>query len=203
MGPFVWVIIAVAILIIISVSTYNNMVGMRNRIYKSCSNIDTILQKRFDLLTNLFAEADRALAHESETYSQITKARSGYEDALNAYKARSVNTEDGTMATVQADKHLTNAFSAMRMTMENYPELAALETSKKVMEENIQMESTLNAARRVYNSNVNEYRDGIQRFPNVIVASMFGFRNSYDLYTVESDEVRQAVRRTPHNSERK
>ena len=55
------------------------------------------------------------------------------------------------------------------------------------MDANINIENQINAARRNYNNNVENFRNSIQIFPNNIFAGIFGFRDKYELYKADED----------------
>ncbi len=59
---------------------------------------------------------------------------------------------------------------------ENYPELKASEQFLNLQNNLVKMESQLQAARRIYNMDVQRYNSAIQTVPNNIIAKMFGFK---------------------------
>ena len=180
------------IVIIFLVLIYNNLIAKRNRIDKSLSNIDTFLQQRMDLMTNLFMNMDTALDHEADVYTQIVKERTGFNQIKEMYQTA----KDTGKGLVQCDTAMGQFMKGARMTFERYPELKALDIVSDVMHENVNMENQLNAARRQYNSNVTMYRNAIQMFPNNIVAGVFRFTSEHELYRAD-EEARTAVRPTP------
>lgn len=180
-----------AIVVIFFVLIYNNLVAKRNRIDKSLSNIDTFLQQRLDLMTNLFMNMDTALDHEADVYAQVVKERTGFNQIKELYQTAKTTGK----GLIECDKAISQFMQGARMTFENYPELKALDIVSDVMAENTNMENQINAARRQYNSNVTIYRNAIQMFPNNIVAGIFRFTDSYELYRSD-EEARAAVRPT-------
>ena len=59
---------------------------------------------------------------------------------------------------------------------ENYPELKASEQFISLQNNLVKMESQLQAARRIYNTDVQRYNSAIQTVPSNIVAGIFGFK---------------------------
>ena len=59
---------------------------------------------------------------------------------------------------------------------ENYPELKASEQFISLQNNLVKMESQLQAARRIYNTDVQRYNSAIQTDPSNIVAGIFGFK---------------------------
>lgn len=173
------VIVVFAVLIIF---LYNSLVSKRNRVEQALSGIDTFLQKRFDLMSNLFMEAERALDHESETYIAISMERTGFNQIRQAYESE----KSSAAGVMRADISMGHFLSGARATFELYPELQALKAMEMVMAQNVSIENELNASRRQYNSNVTIFRNAIQSFPNSMLAGIFGFRNAYDLYKADA-----------------
>lgn len=175
------IIVALVILVLLVIFLYNNLVAKRNRVEQSLSGIDTFLQKRFDLMSNLFIEAERVLDHESEVYKAISMERTGFNQIRQAYETDKTS----TTGVVKADVAMGHFLSGARSTFEQYPELRALKAMDTVMAQNISIENEINASRRQYNSNVTVFRNAIQSFPNNVFAGIFGFTNTYELYKAD------------------
>nr|HPZ65572.1 LemA family protein [Bacillota bacterium] len=62
----------IIILVLLVIGTYNSLVGKRNMVEASWSNIDTLLQKRFDLVPNLVNTVKGYMQHERELLEKIT-----------------------------------------------------------------------------------------------------------------------------------
>ena len=106
-----YIILIILILIFVyMVYSYNHLIAMRNMVETSYSNIDTLLQKRFDLVPNLVSTVKGYMKHERELLETVTKARS---DWMNA-------------STIQenagADNVATKALKSIFAVAENYPE---------------------------------------------------------------------------------
>lgn len=172
-----WLTITIVAVILLVILIYNNLVASKLRIDKALGNIDTYLQKRFDLLNSLFSQCERYMQHEADTMSEITKMRSNYHDIKEAYDKGNKLPAD----IMKADK----AISALSATFESYPQLRAIESVLKTMDENTIVENEINAARRQYNDNVTSFRTSLQAFPSNIIAAIFGFRSDYELYKAE------------------
>jgi len=184
-----FIIVGVAVVLIALI--YNTLITKKNRVEKSLSNIDAFLQQRLDQMENLFILLDNALDHEAQVYADISRERTGFNQIKGMYQSDKTS----PAGLVQADNAMSHFLSGARATFERYPELHAIDTVEKVMAENVQIETQLNAARRQYNSNVTLYRNAIQAFPNNIIASIFRLPNKYELYRAD-EEARQAVRPT-------
>lgn len=152
---------------------YNAMVTLRNNREKSFADIDVQLKLRFDLVPNLVNTVKWYATHEKETFENITKARSNYQEAKT------------TDQKVAASNMLTSALAWLNLVVENYPDLKANESFNNLQMELSDIENKIAAARRFFNSTTTEFNTYIEMFPANIVASMFNFKRA-ELF--EADE---------------
>ena len=140
------------------VLTTNSFIRARNKVDESWSGIDVQLKRRHDLVPNLVATVKGYAAHESATLAAVTQARS-------AAMAAGTGAERGA-----AEAQLTGALAGIQVVAEDYPELRASESYRALQGELSELEDQIQAARRIYNSNVNVYNTIIEVFPNSLVA---------------------------------
>ena len=101
--------------------------------------------------------------HEKELLERITQARSA------AMNATSINGK------IEADNALTSALAGLKVQVEAYPELKANQNFLQLQSEISDVENKLAATRRFFNSATKELNNGVQTFPAVLFAGMFGF----------------------------
>jgi LemA protein len=160
----VLIVIGVIILIALAfVLTRNSMIGARNRVDEAWSGIDVQLKRRHDLIPNLVETVKGYATHERETFEKVTAARA---DAMKAQGPAESSAAEGRLSAVLGD---------LRAIAENYPELRATENFQQLSRNLSETEDEIQAARRIYNSNVQAYNTQIQKFPNSIVAGSGGF----------------------------
>ena len=152
-------LIIIAITVILIILIYNKLVNLKNNIKKSKSGIDVYLQQRFDLIPNLIEVTKEYMKYESSTLEKITNLRTVYNRNKDMDSIKQLNQEYNT---IMAD-------------IENYPELKAGEQFLKLQKTLIKVESQLQAARRIYNAEVNVYNNKVQMFPSNIIAAIFSF----------------------------
>ena len=181
-GIVLIVVIALAVLIVLSlIVIYNKLVRKRNRAEESWAQIDVQLTRRYDLIPNLVETVKGYAGHEKETLENVTKARNM---AINA----------GTVKEqAQAENMLTGALKSLFAVSEAYPDLKANQTMSQLMEELSSTENRIAFARQAYNDAVTSYNIGREKFPNVIVANAFGFKEAV-LFEVAAPEEREAVK---------
>jgi LemA protein len=173
------VVAIVVIAILYFIAKRNSIIASRNRVDESWSGIDVQLKRRHDLVPNLVETVKGYAAHESEVFEKATKARA---EAMSAH---------GVDDTAQAEQKLTGALTDLRAVAENYPTLRATENFQQLSRDLSQLEDEIQAARRIYNSNVQAYNTEIEQFPGSIVANRGGFTER------EFFEIEDAAQREP------
>jgi LemA protein len=152
-----------ALAVLWAVAAYNALVRSRNKVDEAWSGIDVQLKRRHDLVPNLVETVTGYAAHESQTLLEVTEARRRAVDA------------DGPEQSERAEAKLTSALGAVNALAENYPQLRAAESFQRLQAELAEIEDEIQAARRIYNSNVQDYNTRIQVFPNVLIAGPMSF----------------------------
>lgn len=151
-------------LLVWAVFTFNRLVRLRNQVRAGWSDIDVQLTRRHDLVPML-VEAVRAYAsHEQSVFERVTVLRSA---ALSASSPARL---------AAAEAALEHELGRLMVIQEAYPELKASENFLKLQRDLVDVEDHLQFARRFYNGAARELSDGIQRFPDLLIAKAFGFR---------------------------
>ena len=160
------IIIAVIVVLILLyfVSTYNLLVGLRNKVKDQWSQIDVVLKNRNDLIPNIVETVKGYAKHEKETLNEVIEARS---------KMASANTPEEEM---KASGEVTKALGKLFALAESYPELKANENFLDLQNKLNEVEEKIRYARQFYNDSVLTYKNKIEMFPSNIVANMFGFK---------------------------
>jgi len=166
------VIVVLLVIVLFMVSTYNTLVKARNRVKNSFAQIDTQLQRRFDLIPNLVETVKGFATHEKELLENVSASRSGY---MNAHS---------TEEKLEMNNQLTSTLKTLFAVTENYPELKADQNFLKLQDELSETEDKVTYARQFYNDAVTIYNDKIQVFPNNLIAGIFGF-NEETLFNAE------------------
>lgn len=163
-------IIAVAavvlILIVGAISSYNSLVGSREKVQGQWANIDTQLQRRLDLVPNLVETVKGYAAHETAVMTAVSDARAKLAGAGTAQEK------------AQANGELDSALSRLLVVVENYPDLKASTQYTALQDELAGTENRIAVARKDYNDTVSAYNQNIKKFPTVIFAKMFRFNKA-------------------------
>lgn len=178
-----YVILGVIVLfIVMMVALYNGLVKTKIRVDEAWSDITVQLKRRIDLIPNLVETVKGYAKHESETFQQVTEARTAM---INA---------SGPAESAKAENMLEGALKSIFAVAEAYPELKANENFKELQAELVDTEDKIQAARRFYNAAVRDLNIKIKSFPAVMFAGMLGF-SSREFF--ELDETEQATAEKP------
>ncbi len=153
----------IAIIAIFLIGTYNGLVSKKETVSNEFANLDTMLQRRADLIPNLVNTVKGYVSHENEVIDKITTARQNLTSATNIDEKQKANQE------------LSNSLKGLMVIVENYPDLKSSQNFISLQDELSGSENRIATARRDYNNAVKEYNSSIKTFPNNIFAGMLGF----------------------------
>ncbi|HKL43860.1 MAG TPA: LemA family protein [Candidatus Absconditabacterales bacterium] len=171
-------LIILGLIILYMIVKYNKLIRLKNNIKNSFADIDVQIKLRFDLIENLVSTVKGYASHEKETLTKLTEARTSF---LNAGSAKEK---------LQADDMLTGALKNLFAVSENYPDLKANQNFLQLQTELSDIENKIAAARRFFNSSINEYNSTIQSFPTNIVAKLFGFKYE-DFFAITDNKEKE------------
>ena len=169
----------VFVLILCFIGMYNGLVRVKNRADNGWAQIDTQLQRRYDLIPNLVETVKGYAKHESQVFEEVTKARAGMASA------QSVSDK------ANADNILSGTLKSLFAVAEAYPDLKANQNFKELQLELTNTENKISFARQFYNDTVLAFNTAILLFPKNIVASMLKF-TKMDYFKVDGEEVKTA-----------
>ncbi|MDM9585847.1 LemA family protein [Nostoc sp. GT001] len=192
MGLLIFAVALVAIVAVIIINSYNDLVKYRNRYKNAYSQIDVQLQRRYDLIPNLVETAKGYMKHERETLEAVIAARNS---AINASGRAAQNPGDpqAMQQLGNAEGALTGALSRLMVLSESYPELKADRAMTQVMEELSSTENRIAFARQAFNDAVTLYNTKSESFPSNLVANTFNFTVA-ELLPEATPEIRNAPR---------
>src|SRR6476661_10193322 len=157
---------------------YNTLTTKQQNVKGKWANVETQLQRRSDLINNLVESAKLAGIQEQEVFGKIAEARS---KLLNAtQQAPQGEGGDKTPEQKQAVIDAANSFGGtvgrLLALQEAYPQLKSNENFLKAQDEVVGTENRIATARKDYNEAVQDYNTTRARFPTVISAKLFGFK---------------------------
>ena len=147
-----------------AMAIYNSLVTVRNNVDRTFSNIDVVLQQRNDSLANLVEAVKGYMIYERDLLTKLVELRTGYARATE--RADKIRTEN----------ELERLLGKFAMVWEDYPDLKAVRNVLKLQGEISGIESKLADYREMFNDAVNIYNIQIERFPDLVLARMLGFK---------------------------
>ena len=168
------IIIAIiaAIIVLWYISTSNKLNRAVVKIDESLSGIDVALTKRYDVLTKMIDVVKAYAKHEKETLFEV----------INLRKDMSIQERN------DANKAMDENMKKISIVAESYPELKSSENYKTLQQSIADVEEHLQAARRLYNSNVSLFNQLLVTFPTSSIAKNKGMTKK-DFF--EADETKR------------
>ena len=154
MTPVIVILIVALVIAIWCINTVNGFKKKEIRVQEGLSGIEVALTKRYDMLTKMLDTAKGYMAHENELFAKVIELRRGMSVAEMNAAAQQMDTLSGTFFAVA----------------EGYPELRSSDVFVELQRGIRDAEEHLQAARRLYNSNVTAYNTAIAMFPAKILA---------------------------------
>lgn len=149
------ILLLVVIVAIWYVATSNKLNRCIVKIEEADSGIDVALTKRYDVLTKMMDTVKAYAKHEKETLFEV----------INLRKGMSLEEKN------QENSKMTKNLERINVLAEAYPELKSSENYKILQQSIVDVEEHLQAARRMYNSNVSMFNQMIVTFPTSVVAN--------------------------------
>lgn len=146
------------------VVTYNRLVRALQDVDAQWAQVESVYQRRADLVPNLVAATQGFLVQERDVIASVVAARASYAGAPPRSPER-----------VEAANRLDAALGRLLAVIERYPELRSREVVLQLMDELAGTENRIAVERRRYNERVRRYNTIALRFPHVLVARLAGF----------------------------
>lgn len=169
-------LVVVLIVVIWVVSTSNKLNRTLVKIEEADSGIDVALTKRYDVLTKMMDVVKSYAKHEKDTIFEVINLRKG------------MTTEEK----IEANNKMSSNLEKINVVAEAYPELKSSENYKTLQQSIVDVEEHLQAARRMYNSNVSIFNQMIVSFPTSIIAGSKGLskKNFFEADEVKKEDVK-------------
>ena len=174
------ILLSAAIFIALTTSGcgYNTLTTKQQNVKGRWANVEAMIQRRADLIPNLFEAAKAAGVQEQTVFGDIATARSRLLNAASAAPQGEGGdkTPEQKQAIIDANNSFGGTIGRLLSLVENYPQLRSSESFLKFQDELSGTESRIAVARKDYNEAVQDYNTTRARFPTVISAKLFGFK---------------------------
>lgn len=151
----------------------NIFVGSEQNVNEKWANVETVYQKRANLIPNLERTVKSYAKFEQETLTKVIEARS----KATQVTIDPTNMTEADLAKFQAAQgELSGALSRLMAVVEQYPNLKADQQFIDFQREYTAIENSIRAETVNYNAAVKEYNTSIKVFPNNIIANFSNFK---------------------------
>src|SRR2546423_10051939 len=173
-GVLVILLVIVFVIGLFFWGTYNRLVGLQQGVDTQWAQVQTVYQRRADLIPNLVNTVQGAANFEKSTLTEITNARASVGRVqLDPNKAP---TDAAQLEEFQrAQGQLSNALSRLLVVSERYPELRANQNFLTLQAQLEGTENRISVERNKFNETVQSYNTAVRSFPTNLYAGMFGF----------------------------
>ena len=176
------ILIVIFVIVLIFFNTfkgaYNKLVALDEGVNSAWAQVENQLQRRLDLIPNLVNTVKGYAEHEMDVLTAVTNARSRVGSAQTIPEK------------IDANRQLTSALGRLLVVVENYPNLKADQNFLALQSQLEGTENRIAVERRRYNETTRTYNTVVRKFPDNIIANMFGFeRKSFFEAAEEAKEV--------------
>ena len=169
-----WFVIGISALILIyGIVIYNRLVRDRQLTRSGWSDIGVQLKRRHDLIPKLVDAVGQYAAFEKNTLEQVTALR------RQAAAMQSTGRQSAGLLSPAGqsplESHISRGLISIFALQEAYPDLKANQNFLQLQRNVSAVETDIHFARRYYNGAVRNLNTRIESFPDLLLASLFGF----------------------------
>ena len=156
---------------------YNALVELDEKVNQSWAQVENQYQRRADLIPNLINTVKGYADFEKDVLIEVTELRS--QVGQIKLSADDLSDEEKFRQFQDAQDKLSSALSRLLVVAENYPQLKANENFLQLQTQLEGTENRISVERKKFNEATQEYNTTIRRFPTLITAKIFGFKESW------------------------
>jgi LemA protein len=165
--------IVIFLLILVPSCSYNSLVHKSQAVDSQWAQVQSVYQRRADLIPNLVATVSGAANFEKSTLTEVTNARA----SVGRVNLPAAPTDSARLAEYeQAQGQLSSALSRLLVVAEKYPDLKATANFRDLQAQLEGTENRISVERGRFNDTVATYNTSIKSFPNVLFAGKMGFQ---------------------------
>ncbi len=182
------ILLALGLFITLSFSScgYNTLVNKEENVKSKWAQVENAYQRRADLIPNLVNTVKGAANFEQETLTQVIEARA---KATSITVDPSNLTPEAIQEFQQSQDALSQSLGRLLVSVERYPELKANQNFLDLQQQLEGTENRISTERRAFNEATQDYNSAVRRFPNNIMAGIFGFKQK-GYFTAEAGAER-------------
>jgi LemA protein len=165
---------------------YNTLVSLEEQVNSAWANVETQYQRRADLIPNLVKIVEGSATFEKGLLTEVTEMRSKVGQVK--LSPEDLSNEEKFKQFEQAQNNLSSSLSRLLVVVENYPDIKSTEAFKNLQVDLAGTENRIATARKRFNDAVQEYNTTVRRFPTIITAKIFGFKEKQYFKSKEGSE---------------
>ena len=170
---FIFLILVLGATSILLLVFYNILVKREEEANEAWAQVETMYQRKLDLVPSLLEAVETAADHEKGTLEGVTGMRAKAQTALEEAKWK-----DGTIEKVEdIIGALDHQVGKVRALAEKYPDLKVNSNFLSIQAQLEDTENKVAEARRNYNSWVKHYNASLKLFPYNLLAGVFRFHS--------------------------
>jgi len=176
-----WVALGIVLVTILGVvawfaGVYNNLVSQDQAVQSQWGTVESVYQRRADLIPNLVATVKGVANFEKSTYVAVAQARAKVGQVTINAGSNAPSNPAAFQQFEQAQTGLSSALARLLAVVENYPDLKANQNFLALQAQLEGTENRIAVERRRYNEVAQHFNTTRQSFPTVVLANFFGDR---------------------------
>jgi LemA protein len=180
-GVFLW-----------GVGVNNRLVTAEQGVNAAWAQVQTVYQRRADLIPNLVETVKGFAAQERTVLEEVTRARASASQMT--LSPEMLNDPAALKKFQDAQSALGGALSRLLVTVERYPELKSNANFLALQSQLEGTENRITVERRRYNETVQVYNTQLRLFPASLVAAFRGFKDKAFFEAAPGSETAPKVR---------
>jgi LemA protein len=171
-------------------NSYNTFVNAEEEVENAWGNVQSVYQRRADLIPNLVNTVKGVAQFEQQTLTEVANARAR---ATQVTVDPANLTPEKLQEFQQAQSQLSQSLGRLLMITENYPELRASDSFRELQAQLEGTENRISTERNRFNAVVTSYNKTVRRFPGRLYAGIFGFSSKAQFQAEESAQTAPKV----------
>ena len=152
------------------IGKYNGLVTENNEVLSKWSNVETVYQKRANLIPNLQNTVKSYAKYEQETLTKVIEARA----KVTQITLDPTNMTEEDLAKFQnAQSELSGALGRLMAVAEQYPNLKADQQYINFQREYTAIENSIRTETVYYNDAVKNFNNKVETFPTSLLVMFF------------------------------
>src|SRR5436309_2924195 len=173
-GLLVILVFVVIVAALALMGSYNRLVTLDQNVNKKWGDVQSVYQRRADLIPNLVNTVQGAANFEKSTLVEVTNARASV-GRVQIDPSKAPTDAAQLQQFQEAQGQLSNALSRLLVVSERYPELKANQNFLGLQAQLEGTENRISVERSNYNEVVQRFNTAVRSFPTNLIAGMFGF----------------------------